>query len=117
MNAQKELLAIEKGFWNGDADYYRRNLDDSCLVAFTEMAGTFDKEQIAGSIKGTDRWRDLRIDVQGVLDSIPDLAIITYRAHATRKSGEPYEALVTSGYVARDGGWKMLLHQQTPLES
>ena len=44
----------------------------------------------------------------------PDTAIVTYEAHAKRATGEPYAALVSSGYVKRNGEWKMTFHQQTP---
>ena len=30
-------------------------------------------------------------------------------------NGEAYAALVSTGYVRRDDGWKMMFHQQTPL--
>ena len=39
-----DLLSLEKQFWSGDADFYRRNLDDSCLVVFAEMAGPMSRE-------------------------------------------------------------------------
>ena len=45
------------------------------------------------------------------------MAILSYEAHATRSNGEPYSALVSTGYAKRDDGWKMMFHQQTPLDS
>ena len=44
-----------------------------------------------------------------------DVAIITYRAAAEREGSEQYRARVSSGYVKRDGAWRMVFHQQTPL--
>ena len=44
------------------------------------------------------------------------LAILSYEARATRSNGEPYSALVSTGYARRDDGWKMMFHQQTPLD-
>lgn len=41
-----------------------------------------------------------------------------HRARAVRGEGEDeerYHARVSSGYVDRDGQWKMAFHQQTPL--
>lgn len=34
-----ELLGIERELWTGGADAYLENLDDDCLVVFTEMVG------------------------------------------------------------------------------
>jgi hypothetical protein len=115
MTAQDDLLALERGFWTGDAAFYRQNLDEVCVTAFTEMAGAFKKDEIAGMIKDGDRWRDLSMDVKGFLEPAPGVAIFTYQVRATRKSGEPYTAVVSSGYVKRNGAWKMAFHQQTPL--
>jgi len=115
MTIQDELLKIERGFWTGGADFYRQNLDDLCVTVFTEMAGTFKRDEIAGMITDTDRWRDLKLDVKGFLEPAPGFAILTYRVKATRKNNDAYAAAVTSGYVKRNGAWKMVLHQQTPL--
>jgi hypothetical protein len=114
MTIQDEVLEIERGFWSGGPDYYRQNLDDLCVTAFTEMAGTFKKDDIAGMITETDRWRDLSLDVKGCLEPAPGFAILTYAVKATRKNNEPYAAAVTSAYVKRNGAWKLVLHQQTP---
>jgi hypothetical protein len=115
MTIQDEVLAIERGFWTGGADFYRQNLDDVCITVFTEMAGAFKRDEIAGMITDTDRWRDLNLDVKGFLEPAPGFAILTYAVKATRKSNDSYAAAVTSGYVMRNGAWKMVLHQQTPL--
>jgi hypothetical protein len=53
--------------------------------------------------------------VEDVLRPGKDVAIFTYRAEATRAEGSDYRALVSSGYVNREGKWKMMFHHQTPL--
>lgn len=115
MALENELLAIEKTLWTGGPDSYRRNLDADCLVAFTEMAGVSSRDQVAGTVSDADRWRELETEVEGVLRPTPEVAMLTYRASAVRGEGERYQALVTSGYVRRDGEWKLMFHQQTPL--
>ena len=115
MTITDELLRIERGFFTGGADYYRQNLDDLCVTVFTEMAGTFKRDEIAGMIVDMDRWRDLNLEVKGCLEPVPGLAILTYAVKAMRKNKQPHAAAVTSGYVKRNGTWKMVLHQQTPL--
>ena len=110
-----DLLKIERGFWNGGANFYRQNLDDVCITVFTEMAEAFKRDEVASMIKDADRWRDININVKGFLEPAPGFAILTYAVNATRKNGAPYAAFVSSGYVVRAGAWKMVLHQQTPL--
>ena len=116
MPLENELTTIERELWTGGPDAYERNLDADCLVAFTEMAGVSSRDAVAGTVEGGDRWKDLEIEVQGLLRPIPDVAVLTYRASATRGDDERYRALVSSGYVQRDGEWKLMFHQQAPLD-
>jgi hypothetical protein len=118
MSLQNDLLALEKQFWSGDAAFYRQNLDDECLTVFTEMAGVQTKEEVAGMVaKDSRRWQDLTIDEKGLVEPTRDVAILSYEARATRGNGERYKALVSSGYVRRNGAWKLAFHQQTPLDT
>jgi hypothetical protein len=47
MILSNELFELEKNFWTGDAQFYRQNLADNCMVVFTEMSGLRSKEEIA----------------------------------------------------------------------
>jgi hypothetical protein len=42
--------------------------------------------------------------------------LLSYEASAVRENGEPYKALVSTGYVKRSDGWKMMFHAQAPLD-
>ena len=114
MSLEQELATIEERLWTGGPDAYRNHLDDECLVAFTGMAGVSTREEIAGTAAGG-RWRDLEIDVKGLVRPSDDVAILTYEASAARDGAEEYRALVSSGYARRDGAWKLVFHQQAPL--
>lgn len=116
MSLQDDLLALERRLWTEGPAAYHENLDPECLVAFTGHAGVMPREQIAGSVGDGPRWRDLEIEPQGLVQPTGDVALLTYRARAVRGSeGETYRALVSSAYARRDGGWRMVFHQQTPL--
>lgn len=43
-----------------------------------------------------------------------DAATLIYRVKAQRKGNRPYAALISSTYVNEEG-WKLALHQQTPV--
>jgi hypothetical protein len=120
MKLEQQLLTLEKQFWTGGAEFYRAHLDDRCLVAFTEMAGVMSNEQVdeqvAATVKGDRRWRDIDIERKGFLQPEPDIAMLTYHVRGTRADDRPYRALVSSAYVKRNGDWKMTFHQQTPME-
>lgn len=115
--SKKELLDLEKGFWTGDSAYYAANADTECLVAFPEMAKAMDNADLAKTATKPNRWRDLQIDLKGIIEPGSDIIMLTYEAHATRENGEPYAALVSTGYVHRVNGWKMMFHSQTPMET
>lgn len=115
MSLQKDLLNKEEGLWSGGPSAYRHTLDGDCLVAFTEMAGVQTRDEIANMAGKGSRWHDVDIDVEGFLQPTDDVTILTYRVSAVRDN-EPYSARVSSGYVKRDGDWRMMFHQQTPLK-
>jgi hypothetical protein len=115
--SKKDLLELEKGFWTGDAAYYAANADTECLVAFPEMAKAMDNADLAKTATKPNRWRDLQIDLKGIIEPGSDIIMLTYEAHAVRENGEAYAALVSTGYVHRVTGWKMMFHSQTPMEA
>ncbi|MGE0159912.1 MAG: DUF4440 domain-containing protein [Gemmatimonadales bacterium] len=113
----RELLRIERELWTGGPDSYRSAVDEDCLVAFGGRASLSTKEEVVGSVpENGQRWRDLEMHVQGMVEPVDGVAILTYRAAATRGDEPRYHALVSSGYVKRDEGWKLMFHQQTPLD-
>ena len=115
--SKNDLLELEKGFWTGDSAYYAANADTECLVAFPEMARAMENADLAKTATKPNRWRDLQIDLKGIIEPGSDIIMLTYEAHATRENGEAYAALVSTGYVHRVTGWKMMFHSQTPMET
>ena len=113
----EELLAIEKEFWTGGKAYYEEHIDKECLVAFPDMAGAMGNADIAATVKEGNRWQDLNLEAVDAVKPSQDVTIITYNVKARRANGEPYAALVSSGYVKRPDGWKMMFHAQTPLDT
>lgn len=115
MVIEDELFELEQGFWGGGEDYFREHTDRQCLLAFTGMTGVQPREGVAASARDPQRWRDLKMARKGFLQAADDVVFLSYEASATRANGEPYRALVSTGYVRRADGWKMAFHGQTPL--
>lgn len=114
MDSREELLEIERQLWTGDAEVYRSHVDEHCLLVFSEMAGRLTREQVVGTVENGQRWGDLKLELIGLVEPASDVAILAYEANATREGAEPYHAQVSSGYVRRADGWKLMFHQQTP---
>lgn len=115
-SVEEQLLALEKKFWTGDSTFYEQNVDESCLIAFTrDMAGVMSNEDLAATVESSHRWKNLEVDLKGLVTPSANTAILIYEARATRESGGRHAALVSSGYAKRDGRWKLVFHQQAPL--
>lgn len=116
MSQTEDLLyELERGFWTGGPEFYLANSDDSCLVCFPGMVKVLSREELAGTVSAGPRWHDLDIRPKASVRPAPDIVIIAYESSARRGEEPRYSAAVSSGYVRRDGKWKLAWHQQTPL--
>jgi hypothetical protein len=117
MSLRDELFAIEKGFWTGGEQHFLDHVDERCMLVFPNNArGVHKRAEVAASARDPKRWSDLRIADAALHRPTDDAAFISYEARAKRESGEPYRALIGSGYVRRDDGWKLAFHQHSALE-
>lgn len=108
-SVEQDLLALERKFWTGGSKFYEENIDDSCLIAFSsDMAGVMSNKDIAATVKEGNRWKDLEIELKGLVTPSEDTTILSYEARAARENGARYAALVSTGYAKRDGRWKMV---------
>lgn len=118
MSATDELLAIEKKLWAGDSAFFEKHVDRQCLIAFSaEMAGVISDKELAASAGHGQRWQALDLELKGLIHPLEGVVVLSYEAKAIRPNGDPYAALVSTGYVWRGDGWKMMFHQHTPLEA
>jgi type IV secretory pathway VirJ component len=113
MSLEQDLLEIERHFWTDGPAAYLQHTDDECLVVFADMAKLMNKADIAKTAR-QGRWRDVQLQPKGSTRLSATSAVVAYECTAKREDGEPYHALVSSGYVKRPNGWKLAFHQQTP---
>ena len=114
MPRDDDLLALEREFWTGDADFYRRNLSDHAVMVFPEPAGVMTRDQVLETIGSAPRWAEVQLEEPRVVTLTSETAILTYKATARREGDTtPYVALVSSVYVNGDGRWKLAFHQHT----
>jgi hypothetical protein len=92
-----------------DQDFYGGYLADDAVAILP--AGVFDKAAVVAALSSarvpfqSSKVEDTRVMVLG-----PDAGVVTYRA--TLASGQVF---VTTVYARRNGLWKGVLYQQTPL--
>ena len=90
--------------------------DEGVPVTIPGFAGGLvitDRQQVVDSMRGAP-WDDFELADQRVTRLGDDAAVVSYRGRATR-GNEPYEALFNSTYHRRDGSWRLVVHQQTPV--
>jgi len=114
MARDDDLLTLEREFWKGDAEFYRRRLSDHAVMVFPEPTGVLTRDQVLAAIGAAPRWADVQMDDPRLVALTNETAILTYKATARREGdATPYIALVSSVYVNGDGRWLLAFHQHT----
>jgi len=109
------IWAMEERFWTGSTDYYGSALDPECIMVFPEPVGIMSGPSIMQSLAQAPRWASVTMTERHVAHPSPGLLVVGYRARGSRHGKTSYEALCTSAYHSADNGWKLVLHQQTPI--
>jgi Domain of unknown function (DUF4440) len=115
-DALSQLVEIERAFWaaSGDPEFYRGHLAKDGMIVLAE--GATDGESAIAAMSAATPWLEYTLKDPELIDVADDVAAITYRARVRRDDGSAaYEALISSVYVLRNGDWKLILHQQTPI--
>jgi len=117
MATRPELLDLEEGFWRsaGDRDAYSAHLADDAIHVFPGWGVTAENERVLEAVESVEPWETFSIDDIHVVDLGEGVTALAYTAHAKRAGQDEYVAAMTSVYRRADAGWKLVIHQQTPL--
>ena len=109
------LMELETGFWEaaGDGDYYRANMAEDGLMIFPGM-GVLDKYETISAAEQSPPWDSYDIATPRFV-TLSDIAVSMTYVGSARRGMDDYRAAITSVYADREGAWKLVLHQQTPL--
>ncbi|NUO58571.1 MAG: nuclear transport factor 2 family protein [Hamadaea sp.] len=94
-------------------DFYERVLDRDVLMLLPGGLVLDDRAAIVKAMAGQP-WSYYELQDIRVLSPTPDVGVVTYAVVAQRTGSPAYTALLSSTYVRRSEGWKLLFHQQTP---
>jgi hypothetical protein len=106
------LLAIERALAAGGADAYRRVLDPDAILIVPGMV--LDRVETIAAMDASPGWDEFTMARERVVELADGAALLTYRFDG-RRGDVRYAAQMGSVYVERDGGWRMIFHQQTPI--
>jgi hypothetical protein len=108
-----DLLAIEEELGTaGSGDVYRRRLDDDAVVIVP--GAVLDRETCAAAMDESPGWDEHALDDARTIALADDAALVSYRWRS-RRGDQRYEAVMSSAYRRRPEGWRLVLHQQTPV--
>lgn len=119
MDPTTQLLDIERRLWTNDPVFYREHLWQDALLVFPET-GVITRDAAVEAILRENRegrrWAEVRFEGVRSLAPTADVQLLHYRvvarwAHET----SAIAALASSVYAHRDGTWKLVFHQQTPI--
>ena len=115
-----ELIDLEHEAWKalttGGAAataFYERVLAGEVLMLLPGGLVIDDRAEVIASMGG-DPWSSFSLSDERVIELTDDSAVVAYRASAHR-GGVEYRALFNSTYVREADGWRLRLHQQTPI--
>lgn len=116
---EDELAALERQGWDalsthGDAGraFYDEALDEQAVMLLPGGIVLDDRAAIVESMSGQP-WSHYALEDVRTFRPASDVGVVTYGVVAGR-DGQEYSALMSSLYVRREDGWKLVFHQQTP---
>jgi hypothetical protein len=121
MDIERQLLEIERRLWANDAAFYETSLSDEAMLVFPET-GLITKAAAVAAIRTENaegrRWAEVHFDEIRSLRLADDAYLLTYTVVARwEHERSKILALASSVYSKRDGVWKLVFHQQTPIEA
>ena len=117
MSLMEDLLALERGFWAaaGHPEYYEQQFATDGLVIFAFQGGIMDRSAVLTTTQSSPPWQRYDIGNPRLVQLANDAVALVYLATAQRDGQEEYRANIASVYARRDGAWKLVLHQQSPI--
>ena len=108
----EQLLAFEHALATGRGDAYRARLAEDALVVVPGFV--LDRDATIEAMDASPGWDDVDLSGATTRSVGADGAVLTY-TFTGRRGDDEYRAVLSSAYARRDGDWKLVLHQQTPL--
>jgi uncharacterized protein (TIGR02246 family) len=121
MTAEKELLDLEKKYWqalkDGDVKAALQLTDDPCVVTGAQGAAKIDHKAFA-AMMDSPRWKIIDFEISHVHTRMlaPDVGVVAYKVREELLvEGHPLtlEAADASTWVRRNGRWLCALHTES----
>lgn len=107
---------VERGFWEhaDDPEYYATHMHERGLMVLPGV-GVLDRAATMAAVANATPWDRFELSDERIAVFDDSTVVLAYAADASRGPTR-YRALIASVYIADSaGGWKLVLHQQTPV--
>ena len=121
MNAQQELLDLERSYWQAikerNGSLITKLTDDGCVVAGAQGIAKLDRSTIAAmTSKPTYQLKAFRLTDEVVRMLGDDVAVVAYKVHedlVVDGKSVSIDAADSSTWVKRDGAWVCVAHTES----
>ena len=115
-----QLMDIEKQLWANNPEFYQQALREDAMLVFGET-GIISRKFAVDAIKeeaSTGKvWEEVALDDLQHRWITEDVVVISYKSSSRWKNTtEMIYALCSSLYNYTEGAWKLVFHQQTPID-
>ena len=105
----------ERSLWTGGIDAYAASMAPGAVMAFADPVGIVAGDAVLDAVRAAPRWDEVEMTDRHEVRRDPTV-VVAYRASAHR-GGEDYAAICASTWIAAEGGWRLVGHQQIPAGS
>jgi hypothetical protein len=114
-----ELWSLEHAGWAAlcagtGADFYGELMTPDAVMVLAPGV-VLDRDAVVASLGDAPPWHEYLISDARCLEADRDTAVLVYTGRASRDDGAPFHALMSSVYSRREGRWRLVLYQQTPV--
>ena len=117
--AIEELLQLEHRGWEylcegTGADFYGQLMTPDAVMVLAH-GFVLDRDAVIASLNDAPPWDRYTISDVRLIELSDNTTALVYTARASR-AGEPeFHALMSSVYLRKNGDWRLVLYQQTPI--
>ena len=115
-----QLFELEQAGWQslcdatGDRFYGDLMTDDAVMVLAN--GAVMDREAVVAALGQAPPWRVFELTEPRLVPAGTDAAALVYVGRAQREGAdEPFVGAMSSVYRRTDGGWRLVLYQQTAM--
>lgn len=115
MVAHDDILEMEREFWEADPAFHDAHYADDIVTIVGGQSS--ERGEVLEEISAVPTLTSLEMQDVQIREFTDEVVGLAHRARATREEqAEPYETMVGSVYVRRDGRWWLAFHQHSPRE-